>query len=31
MEMFKVMKGINKISTVEVFSRMDSDRTRATA
>ena len=27
-EMFKVMKGIDKISTDELFNRVDSDRTR---
>ena len=26
--MFKIMKGIDKISAVELFSRVDSDRTR---
>ena len=28
MEMFKIMKGIDKISTDELFSKVDSDRTR---
>ena len=27
-EMFKIMKGIDKISTDELFNRVDSDRTR---
>ena len=27
-EMFKIMKGKNKISAEELFSRIDSDRTR---
>ena len=28
MEMFKIMKGINKISADELFNRVDIDRTR---
>ena len=28
MEMFKIMKGVDKISTDELFNRVDSDRTR---
>ena len=28
MEMFKIMKGRDKISANELFSRVDSDRTR---
>ena len=28
MEMFKIMKGIDKISADELFNRVDSDRTR---
>jgi len=28
MEMFKIMKGIDKISEDELFNRVDSDRTR---
>ena len=27
-EMFKIMKGINKICADELFNRVDSDRTR---
>ena len=27
-EMFKIMKGINKISADELFNKVDSDRTR---
>ena len=29
MEIFKIMKGIDKISTEELFNRVDSDRTRS--
>ena len=28
MEMFKIMKGIDKISAEQLFSKVDSDRTR---